>query len=266
MGDMTEEQRKQLEEKLKKMSPEELQEFQKQQCIFCQIISGKISSKKVYSDDKCMAVMDINPAVKGHILLLPKEHYSIMPQVPEKEIGHLLLVSKYLSQIILKTLKVSGTNVFVANGGIAGQRAQHFMLHIIPRKEGDKVMEVEDKLIDAGIRTKVKELIEPRLNASLGVKKEKQATLAETPVELPETTESVGREKKEEQVLEVEEAEPEAEPETPEETSPKKEKIKKYGKNKKEKNVVKVKGVKEKQVTVGKEKIVELDDIASLFK
>ncbi len=263
MGDMTEEQRKQLEEKLKKMSPEELQEFQKQQCIFCQIISGKIPSKKVYSDDKCMAVMDINPAVKGHILLLPKEHYSIMPQVPEKEIGHLLLVSKYLSQIILKTLKVSGTNVFVANGGIAGQRAQHFMLHIIPRKEGDKVMEVEDKLIDAGIRTKVKELIEPRLNASLGVKKEKQATLAETPVELPETTESVGREKKEEQILEVEEVEEEP---REEEIPVKKEKLHKYGKSKKEKNVVKVKGVKEKQVTVGKEKIVELDDIASLFK
>jgi len=262
MSDMTEEQRKQLEEKIKKMSPEELQEFQKQQCIFCQIIAGKIPSKKVYSDDKCIAVMDINPATKGHVLLLPKEHYSIMPQVPDKEIGHLLMVSKYLSQIVLKTLKVSGTNVFVANGGIAGQRAQHFMLHLIPRKEGDKVLDVEDKLVDANIRAKVKDLVEPKLNALLGVKKEKQVTLPETTVELPETTEKVGGKK--EQVLEEEEIE-ESEVEIP----PKKEKLKTYGKKKKEKeskDVVKVKGVKEKKVTVGKEKIVELDDIASLFK
>ncbi|MFH0701643.1 MAG: HIT domain-containing protein [Candidatus Woesearchaeota archaeon] len=280
MPEMTEEQRKQLEEKIKKMSPEELKEFQKQQCIFCQIVSGKIPSKIVYSDDKCLAVMDINPATKGHVLLLPKEHYAIMPQISDKEIGHLFLVSKYLSQVLLKTLKVSGTNIFVANGAIAGQRAQHFMLHLIPRKEGDKILEIEEKLIDAALRAKVKDLIGPKLNALLGVKKEKQATLPK--VELPEKEEKIGKQHKEEEVLDVEaeevkeqeeQEEVEAEEEQKEEKhqkSTKKTKLKEYGKEKKGKkkspNVVKVKGVKEKKITVGKEKIIELDDIASLFK
>jgi len=181
MPEITDEQRKQLEEKIKNMSPEELKQFQKQQCVFCQIVAGKIPSKKVYEDDKCIAVLDINPAAKGHLLIMPKEHYTIMPQIPEKEMAHLFLVSKHLSQIILKTLKVSGTNIFVANGPAAGQRAQHFMLHLIPRKEGDKLMDNPDKLIDANLRAKVKELIEPRLNALLGVKKEVQQTLPSAP-------------------------------------------------------------------------------------
>lgn len=171
MPEMTDEQRKELEEKIKNMSPEELKEFQKQQCIFCQIISGKIPSKKVYEDEHCLAILDINPATKGHILLLPKEHYAIMPQMPDKELGHLYVVAKKLSQALLKGLKVSGTNLFVANGLPAGQRAQHFILHIIPRKDGDGLLEVKEKLVDKEMRTKVHELIETQFNQIMGIKK-----------------------------------------------------------------------------------------------
>jgi histidine triad (HIT) family protein len=128
-----------MDEKLKNMNPEQLREFQKQQCIFCQIISGKVQSKKIYEDEKCIAVLDINPANPGHILLLPKEHYSVMPQIPEQDIGHLFIVSKALSSAMLRGLKTGGTNIFVANGAAAGQRAQHFMIHIIPRKENDGI-------------------------------------------------------------------------------------------------------------------------------
>lgn len=213
--------------------------------------------------------MDINPAAKGHVLLLPKEHYAIMPQIPDKEICHLFLVSKYLSQVLLKTLKVSGTNIFVANGAIAGQRAQHFMLHLIPRKEGDKILEIEEKLIDASLRVKVKDLIGSKLNSLLGVKKEKQATLPK--VELSEKEEKIGKQHKEEEVLKVEAEELEEEElaEVTKSKPQKKVKLKEYGKqkkSKKESNTVKVKGVKEKKITVGEEKIIELDDIASLFK
>ena len=102
---LTEEQRRELEEKLKNMSPEELREFQKQQCVFCQIIAGKIPSKMVFDDEQCVAVLDINPASPGHLLLLPKEHYAIMPQVPEELLNHLTIISKKLSQILLRALK-----------------------------------------------------------------------------------------------------------------------------------------------------------------
>ncbi|MBI2208489.1 HIT domain-containing protein [Candidatus Woesearchaeota archaeon] len=72
---MSEEQLKALQEKLKNMSPEELKEFQKKQCIFCQIISGNVQSRKIYEDGHVLAVLDINPANPGHILVMPREHY-----------------------------------------------------------------------------------------------------------------------------------------------------------------------------------------------
>ena len=136
---MSPEQLKALQEKIKQMSPEELKEFQKKQCIFCQIVSGKVQSRKIYDDDKVFAILDINPANPGHILLITKEHYSIMPQVPDDEIAHVFMAAKSLSNSMLRGIDAHGTNIIVANGITAGQRAQHFMVHIIPRKENDGV-------------------------------------------------------------------------------------------------------------------------------
>ena len=133
------EQLKALQEKIKQMSPEELREFQKKQCIFCQIVTGKIQAKKVYEDDKVLAILDINPANPGHTLLLTKEHYSIMPQIPDDEAAYVFMVAKSLSNSMLRSIDAQGTNIIVANGIAAGQRAQHFMVHIIPRKENDGI-------------------------------------------------------------------------------------------------------------------------------
>src|SRR3990170_5142515 len=96
------EQMKALQEKIKNMSPEELKEFQKQQCIFCQIIAGKVQSKRIYEDENVLAVLDINPANPGHVLLLTKEHYSIMPQIPLEVLEHVFLVAKKLSNALLR--------------------------------------------------------------------------------------------------------------------------------------------------------------------
>lgn len=124
-------------EDLKKMTPEQLAELQIKQCIFCHIIKGQVSAKKVYEDDKVIAILDINPANPGHTLLIPKQHYAIMPQMPDDIIKHMFIVAKKISHTLLSTFKASGTNIFVANGVVAGQKAPHFILHIIPRKEGD---------------------------------------------------------------------------------------------------------------------------------
>ena len=170
---MSEEQVKELQEKIKNMSPEELKEFQKKQCIFCQIISGKVQSKKIYEDESVLAILDINTGNPGHILVMPREHYSIMPQIPEDEVEHIFLVSKMLSNVSLRALEVQGSNIIVANGVAAGQRAQHFMIHLIPRKENDNLgFEVPQKNIDE------KELQETAdlLANSLGGKAEKIGT------------------------------------------------------------------------------------------
>ncbi len=127
------------EEDIQNLSPEEIAELQRKNCVFCHIVSGDIQSKKVYEDEECVAILDINPANPGHMLLLPKKHYSILPQVPEYTVAHLFKVAKGLSRAALKALNCQGTNFFVANGVAAGQKAPHFMIHIIPREEKDSL-------------------------------------------------------------------------------------------------------------------------------
>ena len=178
--ELTPEQQKELQEKLKNMSPEELQEFQKQQCIFCQIVSGKIPSKKIYEDEKVIAILDINPAAKGHLLLLPKEHYSIMPQIPDEDLSHLFLITKQLSKKMLQKMKVAGTSIFIANGLAAGQRAQHFMIHIIPRKQGDGVLPLNEQLQDKEMLQNIKTAVQPKLLNQLGIK-QKEPAVEKTP-------------------------------------------------------------------------------------
>ena len=133
------EQLKDLQEKIKNMSPEELKEFQKKQCVFCQMIAGRIQARKIYEDEKVLAIFDINPANPGHTLIMTKEHYSIMPQLPDDETSHVFMVVKSLSNSMLRSIDAQGTNIVVANGITAGQRAQHFMVHLIPRKENDGI-------------------------------------------------------------------------------------------------------------------------------
>ena len=182
---ISQEQLRELQEKIKQMSPEELKEFQKKQCIFCQIVAGKIQAKKIYEDGNVAAILDINPANPGHILLLTKEHYSIMPQIPDDEIAHVFMVAKSLSNSMLKGIDAQGTNIIVANGVAAGQRAQHFMAHIIPRKENDGINFV---LPQKTMEQKEIEAVGNKLIAALGgaVAKEEEKSVIPFKLQEPE--------------------------------------------------------------------------------
>ena len=262
-----------MNEKLKDMSPEEIAALQKQNCIFCHIVSGKVPSKKIHEDDVCLAVLDINPANPGHILLLPKEHYMIMPQIPEDVMAHLAIITKQLSSACLKSFKCDGTNIFVANGPAAGQKAQHFMIHIIPRFENDgvNIKITENKVSEADLK-KVKGVIQHRVNEIFNIKgqespkkeeaKEGKSLEEKPPIQEKEDSKSIPfKEKIEELEKEVEETEEildvlsGKEPEKKKDTKNKIPKTKK--KSKKKPNKEKTKNKEEKEVN--------LDDIASLF-
>lgn len=123
------------------LSPEQQKavEAQKAQCPFCKIIKGEIPSKNVYEDELIIAILDINPANKGHTLVMPKEHYPILPLIPPNVFEHLAVRTKEISRAIKEGALVFGDNIFIANGAAAGQQSQHFMLHIIPREENDGI-------------------------------------------------------------------------------------------------------------------------------
>ncbi len=176
---MSEEQVKALQEKIKNMSPDELKEFQKKQCIFCQIIAGKVQSRKVYEDDSVIAILDVNPANPGHMLIMPKEHYSIMPQLPDEALSHIFAVAKALSNSALRALEVQGSNIIVANGVAAGQRAQHFMAHLIPRTENDGLkFELPQKALSESELEKIGSI----LSKSLGSKAQEKTRPAVIPI------------------------------------------------------------------------------------
>ena len=110
---------------------------QKKQCIFCKLISGEQEAKTVFQDDKTIAMLDINPAIKGHTLFLLKEHYPIMPYIPADEFHHYFGLIPGMCQAVKDGMVTTGVNVFIANGGIAGQQSPHFLIHLFPREKGD---------------------------------------------------------------------------------------------------------------------------------
>ncbi len=108
-------------------------------CIFCKIVSGEIPSGKVYEDESVVAFMDINPAVKGHCLVLPKEHYENIFDVSDEVLGETILAVKKVASAVQKAVKSDGVNVLQNNNRAAGQLIPHIHFHVIPRFEGDGI-------------------------------------------------------------------------------------------------------------------------------
>ena len=112
---------------------------QKKQCPFCKILKGEIPSDKVYEDKEIFSILDINPWTKGHMLLMPKEHYPIMPYIPPETFKHMFGMLPKITKSLKSAMLSTGTNVFIAKGGIAGQQSPHFLIHLLPREPGDKI-------------------------------------------------------------------------------------------------------------------------------
>ena len=141
-----EEQKKRLPEFLKKLSPgqiEALKQMQAQptnQCIFCKIVNKEIPSKIVYEDDKTMAFLDIKPANPGHVLVVPKEHYQFLPQMPDEDVAKLFEVVKFLTAAVFEVAGAEGVEIRQRNGAAAGQVVPHVHVHIVPRFKNDGIV------------------------------------------------------------------------------------------------------------------------------
>lgn len=101
-------------------------------CIFCKIINGEIPSYKIYEDDDVYAFLDINPVSCGHTLVVPKEHYCDIFEIPDNLLSKINIVVKKLSSTIKEKLKCDGINVLQNNGSCAGQTVFHYHVHIQP--------------------------------------------------------------------------------------------------------------------------------------
>lgn len=104
-----------------------------EKCIFCRIVKGEIPSATIYEDEDFKVILDISPAAKGHALILPKQHYANLYELPEELAAKAMVLAKKLAGHMTEKLDCDGFNLVQNNGEIAGQTVFHFHLHLIPR-------------------------------------------------------------------------------------------------------------------------------------
>lgn len=109
------------------------------QCIFCKIAAGEIPSATVYEDGDFRVILDIGPAAKGHMLVLPKQHYADIMEMPPELTGKAFITAKKMAEKMEKALGCDGINVLQNNHEAAGQTVFHFHIHLIPRHVNDKL-------------------------------------------------------------------------------------------------------------------------------
>ena len=113
----------------------------KEDCIFCRIANGLIPSTTLYEDDDFRVILDLNPASKGHALILPKRHSQDLCSLDDETAGKVLPLAGKLGTAMVKALGCDGFNLVQNNGEAAGQTVLHFHMHIIPRyANGPKIV------------------------------------------------------------------------------------------------------------------------------
>lgn len=105
--------------------------------IFEKIINGEIPSSKLYEDDISIVILDINPMVKGHSLVISKKPYPSIDECPEKELHHLFDIVKKINLKLKEKLNCDGSNILINNGEASGQEIKHLHIHVIPRYYND---------------------------------------------------------------------------------------------------------------------------------
>ena len=106
-------------------------------CIFCKIVRGEIPSENLFENDTCLSFLDIMPSNKGHALVIPKEHYETLVDIPDEDLKDLMIAVKKVALALKKALDFDGFNIFMNNKKVAGQLVPHAHFHILPRFDND---------------------------------------------------------------------------------------------------------------------------------
>lgn len=106
-------------------------------CIFCKIAKGIVPSKKIYENNSFFSIPDTNPILDGHSLVISKEHFETILDVPDNLSSELLDCIKRTARELMNDSLVEGFNILNNNHEVAGQIVKHVHFHILPRKKGD---------------------------------------------------------------------------------------------------------------------------------
>jgi histidine triad (HIT) family protein len=106
-------------------------------CIFCKIVAGELPATIVDEDERTIAFMDVNPANRGHALVVPREHSADLLSVDRDDLVAVTLAAQRLAGRVKERLGADGVNLVNSCGAVAWQSVFHFHVHVIPRYEGD---------------------------------------------------------------------------------------------------------------------------------
>ena len=106
-------------------------------CLFCGIVAGDVPGQVVDSDEHTVAFMDINPATRGHALVVPRRHSADLMEVSDEDLTYTMLAARRLARRIREALQPDGFNILNSCGAAAWQTVYHFHVHVIPRYVDD---------------------------------------------------------------------------------------------------------------------------------
>ena len=99
-------------------------------CLFCKINNGDIPSKKLYENDYVFVIMDLHPVSNGHLLIIPKKHFTDFTELDNETLNHINETSKLMKDLIYKKLNAVGLKICVNYG--TAQEIKHYHMHLIP--------------------------------------------------------------------------------------------------------------------------------------
>lgn len=108
--------------------------------LFTKIRDGIIPSVKLYQDNKCFVILDINPVHKGHALVISAEPYKNINECPEDTLKYMIGIAKKVEAKQREVLKCDGSNILINNDPASGQEVPHLHIHVVPRYNGDKAI------------------------------------------------------------------------------------------------------------------------------
>jgi histidine triad (HIT) family protein len=111
--------------------------MEEQQCIFCRIAQGELQSWKVFENDQVFAFFDIHPVARYHTLVVPKDHYTNIFDIPEDILKEVIAVVRHLARLYKEKLGIENVQIINNSGKAAQQDVFHLHFHIMPREEGD---------------------------------------------------------------------------------------------------------------------------------
>jgi histidine triad (HIT) family protein len=106
-------------------------------CIFCKIVAGEVPSTRVDEDERTVAFMDVNPATRGHVLVVPREHVVDLLEIGAEDLAACAATAQRIAGRQHERLGADGVNLLNSCGAAAWQTVFHFHVHVIPRYDGD---------------------------------------------------------------------------------------------------------------------------------